>query len=408
MINDATMMRALRAEIERTLKKTESRKAYGLAQKDFMGSIADYLGSRNGADLEYLEKEFVSLFNKLPASRKVFNPDNSERVAIFDTQADADAFYRKVLRNVRRSDKDPVRRERYRESYIRNADGNSVSSYRALYPQNYDIASSIRELSEEFRHNPVAYGRIAEKSSKVDTGNIELDKSFIDITKRIQQNQQFSTIIRSKLVGGEIKVESSMSARIITNKMDIRSELKKIQTALEDYSRENVVLTTREFLSEAITDILLKGKVPKTLQPKVNRTTASGKNVIEIVKPKAKLTKNRTIRIGNAQANAAAVTSFINRTINSYVRRMMGTEGALVWRTGRFANSVKATRAVLDSRTNALYVYTQYMRFPYATFAKGGQMYTYERDPERLIARSVRALMKESFQADWRLYVRNE
>lgn len=405
MISDAAMLRALKAEIEKSLRNSEA-KLYSLSEKDFMGTIAAYLGDKNTADLSYLQKEFISLYNKLPTGRKLLL--DNDRVATFKSKADADNFFRKTLRNVRRSTKDPIRQERYRESYINTASGRE-SSYRALYPQNYDISGAIGMLDEGLRHNPLAYGRIAKSAKGAQTGNTELDGIILDIARRVEQNQEAITILRRNIGGnGEITSSATLQAKVIGNKQNIRSQLKKMQEAIEDYTREDLVLSTREYLSEAITDILLKGKIPKTLKPKTTKVTSSGKQVVEIIKPKATITKNKTLRIGNSQADSVKVTSFINRAINSYVRRLMGTEGALVWRTGRFANSVKATRAILDSRTNAIYVYTQYMHYPYATFAKGGRQYTYERDPERLIARSVRALMRESFQSDWRLYVRNE
>lgn len=407
MIDDAKMLSALHNEMSKTLKNAEARGLYALDEDTFLSSLMEYLGPKNKMDLEYLKKEFILQFNKLPSSRRILG---QTRMALFPDAISADAFYRKILRNVRVSANDPVRRESYRESYLFNAAGEQVSSYRALYPQNYDIAGSIRSIDAPFRHNPLAYGKLANQLDSISISNDEIQNSRLVMSRKVQNAQNMASSIRKQMASGEITVDIDIDYehfKIIREKQDLRSYLKKMEEQIADYTRENLILTTQEYLSEAIIDMIFKGKPPKTLKPKVNRVTASGKEVIQLQKPKATITKAKRLRVGNAQLDSAQVVSYINRHISKYVRRYMGTEGALVWRTGRFANSVKATRSVMDTRMNSLYIYTTYMYSPYATFAKGGKQHTPQREPQKLINRSVRALMQESFQSNWRLYVRD-
>lgn len=407
MINDAIMLQALQKEMTQLLRRSESTGTCGIDEADFLDSIKQYLGTKNRLDIEYLRKEFVTQFNKLPSQRRLLDKDS--RIALFNSRADADVFYRKILRNVRVSKNDPIRRESYRESYIYNASGEEISSYRALYPQNYDISGSIKSLDKAFRHNPLSYDKIVDKANSMPTfSNDELQATRLVISRSMLKSAQLASEIRRSMRDGELEIDVNLNhAKIITEKQNTRSYLKKLEQQVADYTRENLVLSTKEYLSEAIIDMIFKGKPPKTVKPKVTRVTSSGKEIIEIVKPKATITKARRLRVGNAQMDSAQVVSYINRHISKYVRRYMGTEGALVWRTGRFANSVKATRSVMDTRMDSLYVYTTYMYYPYATFAKGGRMHTPQREPQKLINRSVRALLKESFQANWRLYVRD-
>lgn len=406
MISDAVMLQALRNNMQRALSRAESSKLYAISEDDFISSLSAYLGPKNRMDLDYLRKEFISQYNKLPSSRKLNEGDT--RLAAFTTKTLADTFYRRILRNVRVSSKDEVRRESYRESYITNMKGEEVSSYRALYPKNYDIMGSIKELDAPYRHNPLGYGKVADMADTRTLDNREILESQLVISRSATRAQNIASLIRRSMSSNEISISVNVAHdMIVEEKQAIRSQLKKLEEQITDYTRENLVLTTQEYLSEVIIEEIFKGKAPKTLKPKVTKVTASGKEVVEIVKPKATITKARRLRVGNAQMDSAQVVSYINRHISKYVRRFMGTEGALVWRTGRFANSVKAVRSVMDTRNDSLYVYTSYMYYPYATFAKGGLQHSQQREPQKLINRSVRALLKESFQANWRLYVRD-
>ena len=64
----------------------------------------------------------------------------------------------------------------------------------------------------------------------------------------------------------------------------------------------------------------------------------------------------------------------------------------LRYRTGRFANSVRVDNVTQGPRGGNTMIETSYRSDPYETFAPGGKKYTSQRDPEKLIKRSVRQI----------------
>ena len=62
----------------------------------------------------------------------------------------------------------------------------------------------------------------------------------------------------------------------------------------------------------------------------------------------------------------------------------------LRYRTGRLANSVRVSQITTGPRGGNVQIETDYATDPYAVYAPGGKRYTQQRDPERLIKKSVR------------------
>ena len=90
-----------------------------------------------------------------------------------------------------------------------------------------------------------------------------------------------------------------------------------------------------------------------------------------------------------AGANPMALRNLINEMLPQAVARNM-TEPALQYRTGRFANSVQVDNITQGPRGGNTMIEASYMNNPYETFAPGGKMHTPQRDPEKLIRKSVR------------------
>ena len=90
-----------------------------------------------------------------------------------------------------------------------------------------------------------------------------------------------------------------------------------------------------------------------------------------------------------AGPNPLALKELLNKALPPIIARNM-TAPALRYRTGRFANSVQVDGITQGPRGGNTMVETTYRKDPYETFAPGGQKYTYQRDPERLIKKSVR------------------
>lgn len=90
-----------------------------------------------------------------------------------------------------------------------------------------------------------------------------------------------------------------------------------------------------------------------------------------------------------AGENPMALRNLLNELLPQVVAQNM-TSPALNYRTGRFANSVRVDGVTQGSRGGNTMIEASYMTNPYETFAPGGNRYTPQRDPERLIKRSIR------------------
>ena len=87
--------------------------------------------------------------------------------------------------------------------------------------------------------------------------------------------------------------------------------------------------------------------------------------------------------------NPMTLKNLLNEMLPQTVARNM-VSPALQYRTGRFANSVRVDNITQGPRGGNTMIEASYMNNPYETFAPGGKMYTAQRDPERLIKRSIR------------------
>jgi hypothetical protein len=87
--------------------------------------------------------------------------------------------------------------------------------------------------------------------------------------------------------------------------------------------------------------------------------------------------------------NPMALKTLLNEMLGEAVAKNM-TSPALRYRTGKLANSVRIDNITQGPRGGNTMIETSYATDPYGTYAPGGKKYTTQRDPERLIKRSVR------------------
>ena len=92
-----------------------------------------------------------------------------------------------------------------------------------------------------------------------------------------------------------------------------------------------------------------------------------------------------------AGSNPMALKNLLNEMLPQAVAKNM-VAPALQYRTGRFANSVRVEGVTQGPRGGSTMIEASYRNDPYETFAPGGQKYTQQRDPERLIKRSIREI----------------
>ena len=92
-----------------------------------------------------------------------------------------------------------------------------------------------------------------------------------------------------------------------------------------------------------------------------------------------------------AGQNPLALRELLNQALPQVVAQNM-VAPRLRYRTGRFANSVRVDNVTQGPRGGNTMIETSYRSDPYETFAPGGKKYTSQRDPEKLIKRSVRQI----------------
>ena len=85
--------------------------------------------------------------------------------------------------------------------------------------------------------------------------------------------------------------------------------------------------------------------------------------------------------------------ALINQKLPATVAKNMGLPG-LRYRTGRFAQSVRITDVTRTTKGFPSIGYT-YMKYPYQTFEPGYVQGSQERDPRKLIDRSIREIAAE-------------
>ena len=95
------------------------------------------------------------------------------------------------------------------------------------------------------------------------------------------------------------------------------------------------------------------------------------------------------MRTGGAANNPMALKALLNEVLPSQVALNMQSP-ALQFRTGRFANNVRVENVTQGPRGGNTMIEASYQNDPYETFARGGKMYTPQRDPDKLIRKSVR------------------
>ena len=146
-------------------------------------------------------------------------------------------------------------------------------------------------------------------------------------------------------------------------------------------------------VSETVNDMLLDKRVKARKSAKqIKRRTAKIRSKPQ--RPKhAKLPPLRTA--GGTFTSAMNIQTILDQRIKQQVQDNMGEGGALVNRTGRFAQSVSVEK-VMQSRQGTLTAFYTYMKAPYQTFERGYAQGSLRRDPRKLISRSIREIAMET------------
>jgi hypothetical protein len=147
-----------------------------------------------------------------------------------------------------------------------------------------------------------------------------------------------------------------------------------------------------EATSDTVTEMLI-GKGVKGYK-KTDKGRLKGKRTAKIVKNKAAVIPRLRDEKGQF-TSTMNIQAILNAKVKEEVADNMGKGGALVYRTGRFAESVSVTK-VMQSRQGALTAFYTYMKAPYQTFERGYAQGSLRRDPRKLISASIREIARET------------
>lgn len=154
-------------------------------------------------------------------------------------------------------------------------------------------------------------------------------------------------------------------------------------------------------------DITVKSSDPKVKSAKSRSkgkvSTTRKKETIR-VNSKSAGTVKKGKRIRRSQFNLATFLGILNQQLPSVVAKNMG-DPALNYRTGRFASGVRVTD-ITPTRQGFPSIGYTYQLYPYQTFEPGYAQGDPERDPRKLIDRSIREIMAQ--YAIGRFYTRRQ
>ena len=212
-----------------------------------------------------------------------------------------------------------------------------------------------------------------------------------EVSTVLNQDKKFSKkfTVRLKLELGAENIAASAG-----EKLEHKLQSTKLLDALEKIAVEGETSPSSiKTVSNAVSRQLRGKKAKSTKQksaakntyknPKKGRVSKTGK-----MPPVPRTSAGKFTSAMNIQA-------ILNARIKEQVQDNMGKGGALVNRTGRFAESVSVAK-VMQSRQGTLTAYYTYMKAPYQTFERGFAQGSMRRDPRNLIASSIREIARET------------
>ena len=176
-----------------------------------------------------------------------------------------------------------------------------------------------------------------------------------------------------------------------------KKETKRIEVGLLDYLRKYALKNAGEEYLEELDRVIDTSKAKR-------KAARLSRRVQSVVIKNAKKTRTRkrnlgaVVRIRDAKGQFTSpmhIQAILNAKIKETVADNMGKGGALVYRTGRFADSVTVDK-VMQSRQGTLTAFYTYMKAPYQTFERGFKQGSLRRDPRKLISASIREIARET------------
>lgn len=164
---------------------------------------------------------------------------------------------------------------------------------------------------------------------------------------------------------------------------------RKGSKSLKEDSLELTAHTVVSNLTKAKNVTATKKTKPPKRSPAPVKTIIAGTSKKRVKKSKA--SPARTRRTKKSAFNIGYILGILNQQLPETVAGNMGSP-RLNYITGRFANSVRATDIAITNKGFPSVGYT-YQLYPYQTFEPGFRQGSVERDPRKLIDKSIREIM---------------
>jgi len=223
----------------------------------------------------------------------------------------------------------------------------------------------------------------AGKKNKLnETINKALDNTEIKIIEAVMKKQ-----LKNNEALNLIKMKGSPS---ILDKVLVESPKTIIQSMFPHKTKPDMRFKVNKQLAKNASRLKLKKGRAELKKALSNGAVAvkGGRKVPKYQKKNKRVTSNVEQKAG---ANPMALRNLINAALPQMVAAQM-TSPRLRFRTGRLANSVRVDNITQGPRGGNTLIETSYATDPYGTYAPGGKKFTRDRDPERLVKQSVRAI----------------
>ena len=262
----------------------------------------------------------------------------------------------------------------------------------------YHIGSEVDKL-KGFAARGAGAERVARSAAlqlKIDLTAVE---QSISPVLTIRQTMNINAQLASKGLTEILILVPQVASMNVSDKTNAQARAARKRIVQQFWNtHKNDVLTLSgsktyiQALNESIDDLLMDKKT-KTYRARKTTTNRPKQSPVG-----AKLTAAKPPRLRTSQGkftSAMNIQAILDAKIKETVADNMGKGGALVYRTGRFAQSVGVEK-VMQSRQGTLTAFYTYMKAPYQTFERGFKQGSLRRDPRKLISASIREIARET------------
>lgn len=217
------------------------------------------------------------------------------------------------------------------------------------------------------------------------------------------------------VIGKYLEATSELYDKVLTDSLqktvakDIAARGKQIAQELIDAAgSDSILISIGKRIKHALNP--KQSTLPRASETKVKnkftpKVTAKKQKTFTVTVPKtntakatSKIKKRIKTNLSRVPNSLTSLENLLRLQLQQTVRQNMGTgdrRDILNLRSGRFANSVKIDR-LTQSREGTITAFYNYMRYPYATFSRGGdQERPFTRDPKLLISKSIREIAQQ-------------